>query len=334
MSHSKRNTSLAFFTSYERSLLRNSWGSQSTRLTRDSFLPFASCRLCLLPARDPVACSSGSKADVFCRECALNDLVAQRKEIKRLEREWEDREIDKGEAERLDKEEEARRELETFERTAQGLEVSSVAANGNKKKRKVDELESAEIPDSRKLKSGEEKTEASFWVPGVDVKSSNPHMQANEKPSKLHPICPASTPSTKHPYSLRTLITVHFTEEKDDKTESIVRTCPACKKGLSNSSKATLAKPCGHVLCGSCVEKFMKLPDIPHAHNPDPKEKDAYLLCYVCETDVTERRQKPGKEHGGKDKMRPGLVEISCEGTGFAGGGTNMAKRQGVAFQC
>ena len=164
MSHSKRNTSLAFFTSYERSLLRNSWGSQSTRLTRDSFLPFASCRLCLLPARDPVACSGGSKADIFCRECALSDLVAQRKEIKRLEREWEDREIDKGEAERLDKEEEARRELEKFERTAQGLEVSGVVANGNRKKRKVDELESAEIPNGRKLRSGEEKVDGTTWA--------------------------------------------------------------------------------------------------------------------------------------------------------------------------
>lgn len=94
----------------------------------------------------------------------MNDLVAQRKEIKRLEREWEDREINKGEAERLDKEEEARRELEKFERTAQGLEVSSVAANGNRKKRKVDELESAEIADSRKLKSGEEKVDGTTWA--------------------------------------------------------------------------------------------------------------------------------------------------------------------------
>jgi nitric oxide synthase-interacting protein len=131
MSHSKRNTSLAFFTSYERSLLRNSWGSQSTRLTRDSFLPFASCRLCLLPAREPVACSGGPKADIFCRECALNDLVAQRKEIKRLEREWEDRETEKDEDKRLAKEEETRRELERFERTAQGLESDPRAVNGS-----------------------------------------------------------------------------------------------------------------------------------------------------------------------------------------------------------
>jgi nitric oxide synthase-interacting protein len=161
MSHSKRNTSLAFFTSYERSLLRNSWGSQSTRLTRDSFLPFASCRLCLLAARDPVACTGGLKADIFCRECALNDLVAQRKEIKRLEREWEDREVDKEEQERLNKEEETRKEVEKFERTAQGLEVNWVIAGSSKRKRKADELESAEISGSHKLKTDDGKVHCS-----------------------------------------------------------------------------------------------------------------------------------------------------------------------------
>jgi nitric oxide synthase-interacting protein len=168
----------------------------------------------------------------------------------------------------------------------------------------------------------------------VDVNASNTNTQANEKPTKLRPICPASTPTTKHPYSLKTLVTVHFAEEKNKAAEDSMRICPACKKGLSNSSRAVLAKPCGHALCGSCVEKFMKPPDVPHARDPDAKEKHGRVLCYVCETDVTGRKQKPDKEKEGKEKVRPGLVEISCEGTGFAGGGTNMTKREGVAFQC
>jgi nitric oxide synthase-interacting protein len=133
---------------------------------------------------------------------------------------------------------------------------------------------------------------------------------------------------------LKALVTVYFTEEKDSKTEESVRICPACKKGLSNSSKAVLAKPCGHVLCGSCAEKFMEPPDMPHAHDPNAKESHGKVLCYVCETDVTAQKRKPGKERGGNDKIAPGLMEISREGTGFAGGGTNMTKREGVAFQC
>ena len=92
MSHSKRNTSLAFFTAYEREEAGQHWGSKSTRLTRESFLPFGSCLLCLLPARDPVSCPS--HGHLFCRECAVNNLLAQNKELKRLKREAEKRKLE------------------------------------------------------------------------------------------------------------------------------------------------------------------------------------------------------------------------------------------------
>lgn len=133
MAHSKRNTSLPHFTSYERSLLRSTWGSQSTRLSRESFLPFSSCRLCLLPAREPVvACATNG--DLFCRECAVNDLLAQRKEIKRLEKEREiakqerDEDQDRLAAEARD------RELKEFEMVSMGLEEKKM-----KRKRELEE---------------------------------------------------------------------------------------------------------------------------------------------------------------------------------------------------
>lgn len=58
------------------------------------------------------------------------------------------------------------------------------------------------------------------------------------KSTKLNPICPASTPQNKHGYSLKGLVTVHFTEEKNEKTGDMVRICPSCKKALSNGLKA------------------------------------------------------------------------------------------------
>ena len=318
MSHSKRNTSLAFFTSHERALLRSSWGSQSTRLSRDSFLPFGSCRLCLLQARDPVACPSG---DVFCRECALNDLVQQRREIKRLEREWEIEEKAREEGEVRRREREQEREVEAFERVSAGLgEV------GMGRKRKAEEMhaDGGEGQEAGRRKVGN--NEASFWVPGVDGAEKNGDgVQHAKKPEKLAPLCPASTPARKHGFSLKTLVSVQFSEDVAERTGEVVKVCPSCKKGLSNSSRARLAKPCGHVLCGSCVAQFMK------------GEDGAKVLCYVCETDVTEKTTREGngeKKHKDKEKIRPGLVEISCEGTGFAGGGTNVTKREGVAFQC
>jgi nitric oxide synthase-interacting protein len=62
------------------------------------------------------------------------------------------------------------------------------------------------------------------------------------KPIKLTPICPASTEENRHEYSLKSLVDVHFTE---DKTEDLTSTdqqtsriCPSCKKVLTNGLKA------------------------------------------------------------------------------------------------
>ncbi len=109
------------------------------------------------------------------------------------------------------------------------------------------------------------------------------------------------------------------------------RICPSCKKGLSNASKAMLAKPCGHVLCGSCVDKFMKPTHDPH--NPDA----SILRCYVCDADLSARdsKKKPDKAHKDKEKIRPGLVELRSEGTGFSAGGSSEVKKDIVgSFQC
>jgi len=119
-----------------------------------------------------------------------------------------------------------------------------------------------------------------------------------------------------------------------------VRTCPSCQKALSNATKAVLAIPCGHVLCKPCVEKFLT-PDHRHhrdAHDKDPESKSIH--CYVCDADLTGKpeTEKEGKEgkKSKKDKEKgpkPGLVELRTEGTGFAGGGKNMVKKEGIAFQ-
>ena len=122
MAHSKRNTSLPHFTSYERSLLRNAWGTKRSVIGRDSFLPFASCKLCLQPARSPVV-SCPTNGDLFCRECAINDLLAQRQEIKRLERERDDAKKRIAEDDKRTLDEARRKEVEEFELVSMGLEA-------------------------------------------------------------------------------------------------------------------------------------------------------------------------------------------------------------------
>lgn len=80
----------------------------------------------------------------------------------------------------------------------------------------------------------------------------------------------------------------------------------------------------------------------PHAAADNNEESlIGRILCYVCETDITPKGNNHKSSSSSKDKdkeksnkLKPGLVEIRSEGTGFAQGGDNIAKKQGVAFQC
>ena len=289
MAHSKRNTSLPHFTSYERGLLRSSWGTKRSVIGRDSFLPFASCRLCLQPARAPVvACAVNG--DLFCRECAINDLFAQRQEIKRLEREREDAKKRLAEDEERALEETRRKELHDFELISMGLEANQgqnagrkrkaeelealaafkareVEINGKRKKVfELDEKEMARVAreEQERLKNelkqekviisfvssgrcsitilmasqSESRKSAlpSFWVPSL-TPTTDPNEIVANKAVKLTPICPGSTETSRHSYSLKSLVDVHFTEEKAV-DGSVSRVCPSCKKSLSNGLKA------------------------------------------------------------------------------------------------
>lgn len=133
-----------------------------------------------------------------------------------------------------------------------------------------------------------------------------------------------------HNYSLNSLVTVAFAEEKDSTTGQTQRICPSCKKILSNTSKAMLAKPCGHVLCKACVTKFM----VPLKDTHAPEADQGKISCFVCEADLTETVGKSNKTEKEKEKIKPGLVEIRSDGTGFASGGMNKVVKDGVAFQC
>lgn len=93
--------------------------------------------------------------------------------------------------------------------------------------------------------------------------------------------------------------------------------------------------------------------DVPDPHaSKEEQEASAALhgrvLCYVCETDVSPQDSSSGKGADGdgkdgskkkskkkdKEAIKPGLVAINSDGTGFAGAGGNVVTKKGVAFQC
>lgn len=116
----KRNTSRPVFTAHERAMAKSAWTSSSARLNRDSFLPFGSCSLCLEAAVDPVACALG---DIFCRECALSNILAQKKDIKRSARAREREDAEAAEAQARRDDEAQARAVREFELTLAGLDA-------------------------------------------------------------------------------------------------------------------------------------------------------------------------------------------------------------------
>jgi nitric oxide synthase-interacting protein len=286
----------------------------------------------------------------------MTNLLAQRKEMKRLEKARERQLIEEDDQRIRDDEQAQLKAIEEFEAVQAGLEAkvgagsrvvgrqngkivveqdadtSAISVKGTKRKFEIDEEELKRIASEDRTKAkrtleAERKAAKghlpSFWVPG---ETPDQHHKSTEN-AKQTPTCPSSDPEHPHTFSLKALTSISFNEEKssDGKT---VRTCPSCQKSLSNSTKAMVAIPCGHVLCKPCVDKFLK-PEHRHhrdAHDDAPEPESVH--CYVCDADLT------SVPKGKKDKgLKPGLVEIRSEGTGFAGGGKAMVKREGVAFQ-
>lgn len=77
--------------------------------------------MCLEIARDPVCCRRG---DIFCHECALSNILAQKKEIKRAEKARRDADLENARSKAAEDQEDQDRAVRNFELTQAGFDIT------------------------------------------------------------------------------------------------------------------------------------------------------------------------------------------------------------------
>ena len=278
----------------------------------------------------------------------MENLLAQRQDIKRMELEWERRRREEEEKEEREEEEAQEKVVRDFEMLQQGFEPirriddSAIAptneegssrnevvknAKGVKRKFELDEDELLRIAREERQRARREleaekkaaQQHSSFWVPSETpevTKSAGGEHKDVLKPPKLNPLCPGSSEEKSHNLSLKTLTTVNFTEEEEGSNgKEPRRSCPACHKALSNATKAMLCVPCGHVLCKPCAIRFMTPVSTPDPHNPGAEH--GVLRCYVCDMNLSGRAEESGTangEEGGKKHKKKHRKDKAKEG--------------------
>ncbi len=165
----------------------------------------------------------------------------------------------------------------------------------------------------------------SFWTPSLtpDVAHDSKLLPSSKK-TKQVASCPASSDENNHPLSMQHLITIQFNEESESSSKDKRRTCPSCRKMLSNASSPAMAMKCGHVLCMNCIKQFM----MPSKQTP--ADSEIPIACFVCDVPLALSSDKGGP----KSSLPSGMIPLKSEGTGFSARGASTVAKTNVAFQC
>ncbi|KAK7032932.1 RING-type domain-containing protein [Favolaschia claudopus] len=350
--HSKNNTASSIF-SYAERKAATEYGTKRQRLGNESMRRFDACSLCLQTAREPVCCKDGH---LFCKECAVNDLLSQKKDLKRQKEKAEQikKEIE-GQVERA-KAAAKERVLRDFERGQLGLASSTKAAVSSAESSSAgtkrafstafefspshvsDLVAQAEAAAARAI--SQEQAEAAkgllpdFWLPSLtptfDGVAQRDFVAAGGTSGefKMGAVCRGG--GERHSFALKDLTPVKFTVHTESSADAGSKgkppgdaVCPSCLKKLSNNVIMFLMKPCSHVICRTCTETLVKLEtppsnrETPSSSNVASTPQREVHTCVVCDAQL----------------RRKDIIELKREGTGFAGGGLAETSRTGISFQ-
>ncbi|KAF6153933.1 hypothetical protein GIB67_023710 [Kingdonia uniflora] len=302
--HSKNNNDLAYFTYDEKKKL--GYGTQKERLGKDSIKPFDSCFLCLKPFIDPLCCQKGH---VFCKECILECLLSQKKDIQSLFNLsnvislngclFEEESLVAHDVhQKQENEEEEEKlvlqkaiELEAFDQQNHGAVPQYSDRSRTRDKNGFHGVNSVRVTSYEEEAL---RTMKAFWLP-----SATPEAPVKVDSPSTCTVCPEGREKLK----LKTLFPIYFTEDSNEKKaskSSLNNTfiCHSCKVTLTNTLTLTLValSTCGHVFCKKCADRFMAVDKV----------------CLIC-------------NQGCKDRN---LVSLSKGGTRFAGHDENLEARE------
>ncbi|PKA52406.1 hypothetical protein AXF42_Ash019790 [Apostasia shenzhenica] len=266
--HSKNNNDLAFFTYDEKRKL--GYGMQKERLGKDSIKPYDACCLCLKSFIDPLCCLKGH---VFCKECILECLLAQKKDIKRKLAAHAARQRQQTEEEEERQSMQKARELNAFDQQNHG------AVPQYNDRNQTHDKNGFHGANSVKATSYEEealRTMKAFWLP-----SATPNAPVKVDAPSTDTFCPEG----KEKLKLKTLFPIYFTEDKNEvgsskKSKKSLESnyiCPSCKVSLTNTLSLVAISTCGHVFCRKCADRFIAKDKFCLLCNKECKEKN--LVC-------------------------------------------------------
>ncbi|MES1919205.1 hypothetical protein MHBO_001068 [Bonamia ostreae] len=236
--HSKNNTSLGYFTKAEKDKLKKDYGTIEARLDKRSIKNFCDCGICLKTAINPLCCNEGH---IFCRECILKNILAQRKSHKNLKMAYKNHKASLKNKQNIEIEKAKTEALKTFEKTNNTLNFA-------------DSNSQLEV----ETKSLENEYDSSVW--GLRVKTPENKIRQIKKPNKLKIICPRkqkTSENTKmgtldHQISFKKLAKISFLLKNGEIW------CKICDRKINNNCQTVALVDCGHVFCQKCVEKALK----------------------------------------------------------------------------
>lgn len=263
--HARNCTAGTVYSYHERKkdAATSGYGTEKTRIGKDSVKDFDCCCLSLQPCKNPVITRDGYLYD---KESILEYIITKKNEANRQLKEYE-KQKKRDEAEKTELgAAENRANVEAFRKNEDSILSRSQAGQG-----------SGPGPSTvSNIPKGVDKKLPSFWIPSLTPAAPATKLK---KPDKTV-YCPMSG----KPLKAKDLIPMVLTSVKDpdDKAALISKKnrymCAVTHDILGNSVPCAVLRPTGHVVTLECVEKIIKKDMVHPLTNEKLSEEDIITI--------------------------------------------------------